>query len=97
MNTKDKYVKCDEHDHGRIAFVCKHLLQKNIVGFHEAFETSEGMDLSEDDDFQAWCDECEAVRKAEGEWNEESMAFADIKVVCETCYFKMKEINLRNA
>ncbi|MBX2923339.1 MAG: hypothetical protein KF746_14150 [Chitinophagaceae bacterium] len=39
-------------------------------------------------------DECEAVRQNEGEWNDRSMAFAGIKVVCENCYFEMKELNL---
>jgi hypothetical protein len=52
------------------------------------------MELSDEDDFQAWCDECEGVRKSEGEWNDQSMKFADIKVVCEKCYFEMKELNL---
>ena len=51
------------------------------------------MELSEDDDFQAWCDECEAVRQDEGEWNDKSMAFAGI-CICEMCYFEMKELNL---
>ena len=91
---KDKYVQCNEHEYKRIAFVCKHLNHKNNVGFHEAFETFEGMKLSEDDDFQAWCTECEIVRRTEGEWNDKSMAFAAIKVVCEGCYFEMKQLNL---
>jgi hypothetical protein len=64
------------------------------VGFEESFETFEGMELLEDDDLQAWCDECESVRQNEGEWNEKSMAFAEIKLVCEKCYFEMKELNL---
>lgn len=91
---KDKYVQCSEHEYRRAAFVCNHLNQTNRVGFNEAFETYEGMQLGEDDDFQAWCDECEKVRERTDGWNEESMAFADIKVVCETCYFEMKALNL---
>jgi hypothetical protein len=93
-NIKDKYVKCDAHDYRRIAFVCKHLNYTSKVGFHEAFETVDDMELSDDDDFQAWCDECEIVRQREGEWNEKSMNFAGIKLVCEKCYFQMKELNL---
>jgi Zn finger protein HypA/HybF involved in hydrogenase expression len=93
-NIKDKFVKCGSHDYGRRAFVCKHLNNESKVGFEEAFETFEDMELLEDDDFQAWCDECEAVRQREGEWNDKSMEFASIKVICETCYFEMKEINL---
>jgi hypothetical protein len=52
------------------------------------------MALANDNDFQAWRDECEVVRQKEGEWNEASMAFAEIKLVCERCYFEMKELNL---
>lgn len=91
---KDKYVACNAHEKGRLAFVCQHLNSKTKTGFNEAFETVEGMELEEDDDFQAWCDLCEDVRLAEGEWNETSMAFAKIKIVCENCYFDMKEFNL---
>ena len=91
---KDKYVECEAHEYRRIAFVCKHLNNKTKVGFQEAFETFEDMELLEDDDFQAWCDECEVVRQSEGEWNEKTMNFASIKLICEKCYFEMKELNL---
>ena len=91
---KDRYVDCSAHEKQRNAFVCKHLIGKNKVGFNEAFETFEDMELGDDDDFQAWCDECEVERQKEGEWNEASMAFAEIRLVCERCYFEMKELNL---
>jgi hypothetical protein len=68
QNIKDKYVQCDNHEYRRRAFVCQHLNNTSKVGFEEAFETFEGMELSDDDDFQAWCDECETVRLREGEW-----------------------------
>ena len=91
---KDKYVECEAHEYRRRAFVCKHLNHKSNVGFEEAIETFEDMELLDDDDFQAWCDKCEAVRQTEDGWNHKSMEFAGIKVVCEKCYFEMKEINL---
>jgi hypothetical protein len=47
----------------------------------------------EDDDFQAWCYECEKVRVEHDGWNDESMEFSDIKLVCEKCYFEIKESN----
>lgn len=93
-NIKDKYVSCGAHESGRRAFVCRHLNKKTKVGFEEAFETHEDMELLDDDDFQAWCVECENVRQQEGEWNDTSMKFANIKIVCEVCYFEMKELNL---
>lgn len=94
-NIKRKYVECVQHSTRRRAFVCEHLFDKEKkVGFEEAFETVEGMELGDGDDFEAWCDECEAVRVEEGEWNDRSEAFANIKLVCEKCYFEMKEFNL---
>jgi len=91
---KDRYVQCSKHEYRRAAFVCTHLNQANPVGFNEAFETYEGMSLGEEDDFQAWCDECEKVRELADGWDEQSIAFANIKVVCEMCYFELKAINL---
>jgi hypothetical protein len=90
---KDSYVECGNHNTQRPAFVCQHLNPTTKVGFEEAFETYEGMDLLEDDDFQAWCDACESIRQKEDGWNDTSMAFAAIKVVCEKCYFEMKAQN----
>ncbi|TGE28792.1 DUF6882 domain-containing protein [Hymenobacter metallicola] len=94
QSIKDKYVECGTHEYRRRAFVCKHLSFTNEVGFEEAFETFPEMELEEDDDFQAWCDKCEIVRQKEDGWNDKSMAFADIKLVCERCYFEIKEVNL---
>lgn len=91
---KDKYIDCAKHDFNRIAFVCQHIIGKEKVGFEEAFETHEGMELGEDDDFQAWCNECETIRQQQDGWTDDAMAFADIKVVCEECYFEKKELNL---
>ena len=90
---KNKFIECPNHEYRRIAFVCQHLDRENKVGFHEAFETFEDMPLDDEDDFQAWCDICEEVRQREGEWNDQSMAFAKIKLVCEKCYFEMKSLN----
>jgi hypothetical protein len=89
---KDKFIECGAHNKQRIAFVCMHLIGLNKVGFNEAFETFEDMELGEDDDFQAWCDDCEAIREKEGGWNDNSMV--EIRLVCERCYFEMKERNL---
>jgi hypothetical protein len=52
------------------------------------------MELEEDDDFQAWCDECEKEKLKTDGWNDESMKFASIKLVCERCYFELKVFNL---
>jgi hypothetical protein len=88
---KEKYIKCDLHESGRVAFVCQHLLIDNNPGYHEAFESDP--DIDGDDDYQAWCDECERARLKEGGWNDASLAVAQIKVVCDQCYFEIKERN----
>ncbi len=94
QKTKDKYVECGIHEYRRRAFICQHLTTKKIVGFEEAFETYEDMELGDEDDFQAWCTKCEMERQKEDGWNDKSEAFAKIKLVCEKCYFEMKESNL---
>jgi len=66
---------------------------KNPKGFEESFDTYKGMELDEEDDFAAWCDECERVRMKYNGWNEDSEEFAKIKLVCEDCYFELKDFN----
>lgn len=90
---KQKSIECADHGISRPAYVCQHLDLKTPKGFKEAFDTSKGMELDEDDDFQAWCNACEEIRVKYNGWNEESEEFADIKLICENCYFEMKEIN----
>lgn len=90
----DQIIDCEEHESGRIAFICQHLNKKTTTGFEEAFTTWKGMELGEDDDFQAWCDECEIVRLKEDGWSDKAMEFLKGKVVCESCYFEIKEFNL---
>jgi hypothetical protein len=87
---KQKTVDCGIHGYERPAFVCQHLNLETTAGFEEAFDTEKGMDLDEDEDLQAWCDECEKVRIKYDGWNEQSMSFARIKLVCENCYFEMR-------
>ncbi len=92
---KDKYVDCERHERRRRAFICQHLKNNSRNGFEEAFPTYESMEFEyDDDDFQAWCNDCEKIRLQQDGWDETSMAFAKIKVVCEKCYFEIKESNL---
>lgn len=92
---KEKYVDCVNHERRRRAFICKHLKKNKKTGFHEAFETVENMEFEDDDDdFQAWCDACEKVRLKNDGWNAKAMKYAATKVVCERCYFEIKETNI---
>lgn len=89
----EKLIECGVHGRLRHAFICQHLTRKKVTGFEESFPTYIGMPLGEDDDFMAWCDECEKVRVRCDGWAEEAMKFANMKVVCEECYFDIKEVN----
>lgn len=92
---KEQIVACEEHGANRVAFVCQHLINSKNKGFEEAFSTFKGMELEKDDEFQAWCNKCEIERLKTDGWNDESMELAKIKVVCEDCYFDIKEKNLK--
>ena len=94
-NIKRQVVNCEIHGANRVAFVCQHLIDSKDQGFEEAFLTTKGMKLDEEDDFQAWCDKCEIERLRTDGWNDESMKFAQIKLICEDCYFEIKERNLK--
>ncbi|AUC79958.1 hypothetical protein CW736_11550 [Nonlabens sp. MB-3u-79] len=91
---ESELIECSVHGKIRKAFICQHLNTNQKTGFEEAFETYRGMELDEEDDFQAWCSKCEKTRIKTDGWNDESMEFAKIKLVCERCYFEIKEINL---
>lgn len=93
---KEQIINCDRHGTNRMAFVCQHLNTEIKTGFEEAFPTFKGMELGEDDDLQAWCDLCEAERLRTDGWTDESMKFANIRLVCEDCYFEIKEFNLED-
>ena len=91
---KDKVLACDTHGNRKTAFICQHLTKSSFLGFHEAFETDP--EIEPENDYQAWCDACEKERLKEGEWNDTSMAFADIKIVCDLCYFEIKKRNQKS-
>lgn len=87
--SEKKVVECAEHGGCEEAFVCRHLLEGESQGFH----------MAEDPDSllwpDAWCDQCDEALSVEGEWNDASMAFADIKLICSACYERVRERNWR--
>jgi len=90
-NWKEHAVTCESHGTSRAAFVCQHLNKDTYTGFHEAFESNPL--IEPDDDYQAWCDECEKMRLQEGEWNDVSEGFAKIRLICDQCFFEIKRRN----
>ena len=89
MSNSEKKVECEVHGKQTATFVCNHLVRGDKLGFNYGYDPEYPDDLYPD----AWCDECESVLEAEGEWNEKSEAFADIKVLCSTCYEECRERN----
>ncbi|MEA9414687.1 DUF6882 domain-containing protein [Flavobacterium sp. PL02] len=90
----EKQIQCKKHGSNRLAFICQHLNEIDKTGFEEAFESEIGMYLGEDDNLSAWCNKCEETRIKDDGWNEENIKMAKIKLVCEECYFEIKEKNL---
>ncbi|SEW25185.1 hypothetical protein SAMN05421841_1839 [Chryseobacterium wanjuense] len=91
---KKQTIECGKHGYSRPAFVCQHLDLETPKGFEEAFDTEKGMELGEEDDFQAWCSDCEKIRLQHDGWNEESEKHTGITLICENCYFELKDFNL---
>jgi hypothetical protein len=80
---KYKYVECNAHGIGPVAFVCQHVLKGSKLGFHEAVESDPS--IEPDDDYWAWCDDCEQVYLQQGEWNDVMKDTTQMKVVCDQC------------
>ena len=92
---KTKYVDCENHNRRRRAFICQHLKDGSRNGFEESFETVGDMKFEfEDDDFVAWCNDCEKIRAEEDSLEGKCWEQGKFKIVCEKCYFQIKERNL---
>jgi hypothetical protein len=93
MSEEQKIVECCTHGDRYPAYVCQHLNLQTPVGFYEPLASDPSITYA-NDELNAWCDACDGELTRTGEWNEESEAFAQIKLVCDACYFDMKELNL---
>ena len=84
-------VECHTHGEQEETFVCQHLVA--------ALKTQErvGFFWSGGPRGDAWCSACEEVRIREGgatgEWNERSEKFAGIKLLCGSCYDKLRALH----
>lgn len=89
MSDADKKVECQTHGSASATFICQHLSSGDQLGFHVGYDPENPNDLYPD----AWCDRCDAVLEKEGEWNDVSEAFADIRMVCAGCYGDIRQRN----
>lgn len=89
MSDESKKVECNIHGEAPATFICCHLGDGENLGFNLAFDPDDEDCLYPD----AWCDKCDEVLEKEGEWNDTSEAFANIKLVCSECYKQIRERN----
>ncbi len=89
MCNDENNIECAAHGERSTAFICHHLHEGRSLGFHMGFDPDNPDVLYPD----AWCDKCDEVLEQEGEWNDTSEAFANIKLVCSECYRQIREKN----
>ena len=92
MDAENNIVECCTHGNRYPAYVCQHLNLHTPVGFYEPFASDPSVTYA-NDELSAWCEACDEVLAEAGEWNDESEAFAKIKLVCDVCFFEMKKLN----
>lgn len=76
-----KRIECDAHGSGEATYACQHF----AAGTALLYFFAESEESSRPD---AWCEKCECERQhdPDGDWTEESEAFAGIRLLCHLCY-----------
>ena len=92
MSESDElYVECGDHGQQQATYVCRHIAQSLIdhkpTGFLAAEQSADNLRPD------AWCSACEEMVNRTGEWDEESEAFAGVKLLCGACYDDAKLMN----
>lgn len=87
MSTK---IQCKTHGECEQTFVCTHLAGKAIALGFNCDEPTSGNPYPD-----AWCDDCELIRAAHGNWNEESERLVKISLLCSGCYDRSRIRNTR--
>lgn len=80
-------IDCDAHGQGEKTYACQHVACGTALLWFSAAESD-----AESAWPDAWCEKCESVRIAtDGEWTEEAMEFADIRLLCHRCYEERRD------
>lgn len=89
---EETYVECSTHGKQQATYVCQHIVQTLHDEKARGFWWAEDLGNPRPD---AWCSACEeTVQESNGEWTDESEAFAGVKLLCGACYDRAREINL---
>lgn len=87
-----KRKDCGEHRDCQPVLACQHLANGGTgLGFNLSSSSDDSDRLWPD----AWCDDCERVLVAEGEWNEEALDYADFHLLCDAHYDHARRANWR--
>ncbi len=87
MNESETLV-CGTHGKTPSTFLCRHVAGGIACGFHAS--SNDPTEPWPD----AWCDRCEEVLDAAGEWTDEAQKEADIKALCTHCYDESRTRNV---
>ena len=91
MDPRDGTVECAAHGTQPATFVCRHIVETLRTGQPRGFFQAEAAGNPRPD---AWCRDCEArVQATEGEWTDDSEAFAGVTMICGACYDRARQIN----
>ena len=91
MDARSGDVECGTHGTQQATYVCKHIVQSVRDGVPRGFLTAHDPGNPHPD---AWCADCEErVQATDGEWNDESEAFAGITLLCSACYRYARSLN----
>jgi hypothetical protein len=84
-------IQCATHGESEQTYVCAHLAEISSAGL--------GFNRNEPDSDNpipdAWCDDCELIRAANGGWNEESEKLTKIVLLCSGCCERARIRNTR--
>lgn len=81
---------CNQHGQANPAFACSH----SVASLHDSRRRGLVFHRDEDVQYNGWCDECERSLVDHGdEWNDETEAFAKIRLICEYCFEQLIDMN----
>ncbi len=85
MSDEELSIECNQHGKSSCAVVCQHLIKTSgePLGFVE--------NSSEPGDYQGWCNACEELYLQELDLTEKFKEFNGMSVVCEKCYFEIRD------
>ncbi len=85
-----KTVECAVHGQAPRAYACGHL----VSSLNDCVVRGINWVRDGDGHVNAWCDACnDFLDQHGGEWNDQTEAHADIKLICENCFDRLRETN----